>query len=316
MLMEQCPKLGLVVDLTNTNRYYNGQVFMSKGIKYKKINCPGHVVPAGRIVKEFFNTVDAFLNESDEQDKLVGVHCTHGLNRTGYFICRYLNLRMGFAPQDAITAFENARGYKIEREPYIQDIVSGREVDDGSFGPQGESWKICNGPISDRDDPFRRYQHSSSRDNQHRQFHHGPARQNDFYPPQPPVSRRNSLVFESPLSNSYDDYVAPSRYSRGYGNTANGPHIGKIGHQSRLKNRDHPFEHPNRQTRVPQNSNNEYSRRVNSDAVASRGRGFVQKYNTHQATYISTKNNNVSRPQGALTNTNQGSGRKDGYSYR
>jgi hypothetical protein len=26
MLMEQCPDLGLVVDLTNTSRYYNGQV--------------------------------------------------------------------------------------------------------------------------------------------------------------------------------------------------------------------------------------------------------------------------------------------------
>ncbi|KAJ4435790.1 hypothetical protein ANN_18409 [Periplaneta americana] len=29
MLMEQCPKLGLVVDLTNTNRYYNGQALLS-----------------------------------------------------------------------------------------------------------------------------------------------------------------------------------------------------------------------------------------------------------------------------------------------
>ncbi|XP_033611517.1 RNA/RNP complex-1-interacting phosphatase isoform X6 [Cryptotermes secundus] len=87
MLMEQCPKLGLVVDLTNTSRYYNGEVFKSKGIQYKKIYCPGQVVPADSILKEFFSTVDAFLNESVEHDSLVGVHCTHGLNRTGYFIC-------------------------------------------------------------------------------------------------------------------------------------------------------------------------------------------------------------------------------------
>ncbi|KAJ4435791.1 hypothetical protein ANN_18410 [Periplaneta americana] len=33
-------------------KYFGATVFMSKGIKYKKINCPGHVVPAGRIVKE------------------------------------------------------------------------------------------------------------------------------------------------------------------------------------------------------------------------------------------------------------------------
>lgn len=29
IVMERCPNLGLVVDLTNTNRYYNGQVSSS-----------------------------------------------------------------------------------------------------------------------------------------------------------------------------------------------------------------------------------------------------------------------------------------------
>ncbi|PSN50674.1 Tyrosine-protein phosphatase [Blattella germanica] len=52
MLMNQCPKLGLVVDLTNTTRYYNGQVFQKKGIQYKKISCPGQIVPPGTILKE------------------------------------------------------------------------------------------------------------------------------------------------------------------------------------------------------------------------------------------------------------------------
>lgn len=36
------------------------------------------------------------------QRKLIGVHCTHGLNRTGYFICRYLIQKMGLTPADAI----------------------------------------------------------------------------------------------------------------------------------------------------------------------------------------------------------------------
>lgn len=319
MLMEQCPKLGLVVDLTNTRRYYNGEVFMSRGIRYKKIHCPGHVIPAGRILKEFFSTVDAFLNESDEQDKLVGVHCTHGLNRTGYFICRYLNLRMGFEAKDAISAFEKARGYKIEREPYIQDIVSGKGVGEESIERKGESRETHNGPMSGRGNPYghpdRRRQHSTSRDNRHHQSHHDLAPPNSFYPPQPPVSRRNSLVSESPLSNSYDDYVAPSRYSRGYGDTARGGYGGgKMGHQGRPNPRYHPFENANqRQNRGPQEPRKEYNRSANSPP---RGRDYVQKHNTHQARHSSVGKHESSRPREASNNSSRERRRRDDNSYR
>ena len=33
---------------------------------------------------------------------MIGVHCTHGVNRTGYLICRYLIQRMNWDPQAAI----------------------------------------------------------------------------------------------------------------------------------------------------------------------------------------------------------------------
>ena len=42
--------------------------------------------------KEWFNISDA----------LIGVHCTHGVNRTGYLICRYLIEKMDWDPQKAI----------------------------------------------------------------------------------------------------------------------------------------------------------------------------------------------------------------------
>lgn len=35
-------------------------------------------------------------------DKLIGVHCTHGLNRTGYLICRYLIDVDEMDPEEAI----------------------------------------------------------------------------------------------------------------------------------------------------------------------------------------------------------------------
>lgn len=36
---------------------------------------------------------------------LIGVHCTHGLNRTGYLICRYLIDRMGWSAARAIRSW-------------------------------------------------------------------------------------------------------------------------------------------------------------------------------------------------------------------
>ncbi len=36
-------------------------------------------------------------------DLLVGVHCTHGLNRTGYLVCRYMIDKLDFEPEAAIS---------------------------------------------------------------------------------------------------------------------------------------------------------------------------------------------------------------------
>ncbi|VVD00600.1 unnamed protein product [Leptidea sinapis] len=85
-LLEKIPNIGAVIDLTNTSRYYNPKGFVSAGVLHKKIHVQGHVVPPEAKVTEFMNTVDKFLEKDD--DSLVGVHCTHGLNRTGYMVCR------------------------------------------------------------------------------------------------------------------------------------------------------------------------------------------------------------------------------------
>lgn len=35
-------------------------------------------------------------------DKLIGVHCTHGLNRSGFIVCRYMIEEMKMPPLEAI----------------------------------------------------------------------------------------------------------------------------------------------------------------------------------------------------------------------
>jgi len=53
---------------------------------------------------------------STEIQEIVLVHCTHGLNRTGYFICNYLITALGYHGQGAIDMFERARGHTMKYE--------------------------------------------------------------------------------------------------------------------------------------------------------------------------------------------------------
>lgn len=120
-LLEKIPKLGAVIDLTNTARYYDPSELQAAGILHKKILMPGRIIPPEDKVTEFMDTVDEFLGKDCEF--LIGVHCTHGLNRTGYMVCRYMRDRLGIPAKDAIKKFEKARGYQIERENYIADLL-------------------------------------------------------------------------------------------------------------------------------------------------------------------------------------------------
>ncbi|CAL7945642.1 unnamed protein product [Xylocopa violacea] len=118
MLLEAFPRLKFIIDLTNTNRYYDEKEFTKSDIKYEKIMVHGREVPPLDVVKKFFKTMDDFTSACGEDD-IIGVHCTHGVNRTGYFICRYLFQQLGWKLKDCLKAFEEARGYPIEREIYV-----------------------------------------------------------------------------------------------------------------------------------------------------------------------------------------------------
>ncbi|XP_057414669.1 uncharacterized protein LOC130709433 [Balaenoptera acutorostrata] len=57
--------------------------------------------------REFFITREVSITtegsrEKSVPDRLLGVHCTHGFNRTGYLMCRYLIDVEGMWPDDAI----------------------------------------------------------------------------------------------------------------------------------------------------------------------------------------------------------------------
>jgi len=116
------PDLGLVIDLTFTSRYYDHRELENAGIKYVKIMTIGHQIPEARVVKKFTDVVNNYLIKDEDSNGLIGVHCTHGLNRTGYLICRYMIETMKIDPEVAIRDFNAARGHTQERENYLENL--------------------------------------------------------------------------------------------------------------------------------------------------------------------------------------------------
>ncbi|VDK89236.1 unnamed protein product [Litomosoides sigmodontis] len=116
-------RIGLVIDLTATEKYYDSREWTDIGIEYEKIWCVGHHVSTQMDnIRKFHDIVSDFLSKHISTGELIGVHCTHGLNRTGYMICRYLIEVDGWDVDKAIEQFEYCRGYKIERKKYIDSL--------------------------------------------------------------------------------------------------------------------------------------------------------------------------------------------------
>ena len=57
-------------------------------------------------------------------DAFIGVHSTHGVNRCGYLICRYLIEKLNWPAQKAIDEFNKNRGHQIEHKNYIDDLIA------------------------------------------------------------------------------------------------------------------------------------------------------------------------------------------------
>ena len=67
-------------------------------MKHVKILTEGRVVPSEGVVHQFYRYFGKaplkcqFHTRAVDgtEHGLIGVHCTHGLNRTGYLVCRFL----------------------------------------------------------------------------------------------------------------------------------------------------------------------------------------------------------------------------------
>lgn len=110
-------KLGLVIDLTNTERFYDKSFFEENDVKYIKHRLRGHnQAPTKEQTSLFVELCHQFI--SHHPLHFIGVHCTHGFNRTGFLICAYLYEKLDWDIDAAVHAYANIRPPGIYKQDY------------------------------------------------------------------------------------------------------------------------------------------------------------------------------------------------------
>ncbi|XP_044018757.1 RNA/RNP complex-1-interacting phosphatase-like isoform X2 [Aphidius gifuensis] len=213
LLMNAFPKLKFVIDLTNTNRYYSKEEFTNAGVGYQKILVEGKKVPKLDCVKQFFKTMNDF-HATAKDGELIGVHCTHGLNRTGYLVCRYLVQQLGWNLNNAIEEFNKARGHPIERQEYIEALKSvpkNQKLDTTNvkLGSKLPVDKKQNGKYKHKNKRQYDNERKSSRNNNYRNNHDHRRRPREPYPIAPHPS-----MLPMPHFSSQDNQQSHGRYGR------------------------------------------------------------------------------------------------------
>jgi mRNA-capping enzyme len=116
-------KLGLIVDLTNTSRFYNNDEIANYECKYVKLQCRGRdETPTVEQTQAFVDLCDAFLRRNPLS--VIGVHCTHGFNRSGFLIVAFLVLKLDWSVDAAVSVFAQMRPPGIYKQEYLNDLFA------------------------------------------------------------------------------------------------------------------------------------------------------------------------------------------------
>lgn len=147
-------KLGLVVDLTNTKRFYNCKQVEENSCKYVKMECRGHgETPSREQTTAFIELCARFINQKPLE--IIGVHCTHGFNRTGFLIIAYLVEQMDWSIEAAVNAYAQARPPGIYKQDYLQELFYRYgDVEDTPAAPPLPDWCDESEDVDDEGNPI------------------------------------------------------------------------------------------------------------------------------------------------------------------
>lgn len=117
-----------------------------------KLQCRGHgETPTEEQKDEFVNLVHNFITQHPLQ--CIGVHCTHGFNRTGFLIVSYLVEKTDCALDVALNMFAKVRPPGIYKADYLEELYRRYDdVEDTPPPPRLPDWCDENGADSNLDD--------------------------------------------------------------------------------------------------------------------------------------------------------------------
>ncbi|XP_011164113.1 mRNA-capping enzyme [Solenopsis invicta] len=125
-------KMGLWIDLTNTSRFYNKESIEDYNCKYVKLQCRGHgETPSEEQTRAFVQLCSNFIAHNPLE--IIGVHCTHGFNRTGFLVISYMVEVDGTSVDAGLAEFATARPPGIYKGDYIKELY--KRYDDEEDAP-------------------------------------------------------------------------------------------------------------------------------------------------------------------------------------
>ncbi|ESO04324.1 hypothetical protein HELRODRAFT_156994 [Helobdella robusta] len=114
--------MGLIIDLTNSTNFYNvNHVKDIYDCEYLKLSCEGFSeAPTEEITSKFYAVCKEFIEQNPS--KIIGVHCTHGYNRSGFLVASYLVEMDNLSLEMALNLFNDARPPGIYKQDYLDEI--------------------------------------------------------------------------------------------------------------------------------------------------------------------------------------------------
>ncbi|CAL1545933.1 unnamed protein product [Lymnaea stagnalis] len=141
-------KLGLIINLCNTDRFYNRQEVEKeeRECRLVSVKCAGRAeAPTEEQTEAFVELCDKFIRNKPLE--LIGVHCTHGFNRTGFLIVSYLVKKLSWSVEAAVRQYAQARPPGIYKQDYLDELFSRYgDAEDTPPAPPLPDW--CSGKIN------------------------------------------------------------------------------------------------------------------------------------------------------------------------
>lgn len=162
-LDKQKIKLGLWINLTRTERFYDRKEVEDTGCRFVKIECHGHDgPPTAEQTTTFIKVCKTFL--SKEPLLAIGVHCTHGFNRTGFLLVSFLVEEMDYALPVALNEFARVRPPGIYKEDYIKELFRRYDDEEGALpAPPRPDWCFDDGESNDNGNNGRDFKNRNNR---------------------------------------------------------------------------------------------------------------------------------------------------------